>query len=447
MAKWQEELHDYLPRLLKHICAGEKLKLVLFIDNVDQLSPAYQAQIFLLSQRICRLLESLTLVSLREESYYSASVQKSFTAFSTHKFHVASPRFREMIVNRIQYTLDLLSKPARNNGEDTEKHMHQSIADFLQIVQMSIFDRNRRIARFIEAICQGNMRFALKLFSNFLKSGATDVDKMLYIYRRDGRYNVAYHEFVKSIMLDDRHFYNEDFSAIMNLFNVGTQKNSSHFTSFRLINVLLAHRSESSPEGRGYVNLHMLINDFEQRFDNRDDGMATLTRLLNRRLIESNTRSSESLDGVSYVRVTSAGWYYFRYLTSTFAYLDLVLQDTPFDDPDVEKRLRESVYQVNNMRDREEEKVHRVNARFERVESFLDYLIAQESAERRAFGLDTFDHPMAVAVMPLIRDEYVQEKGWINRRLAENRERYEDDSPFKYNREEARGFGLEDDEN
>jgi hypothetical protein len=265
LAKWQEDLPDYLPRLLKHSCAGDKLKPVLFIDNVDQLAPGYQAQIFLLSQRVCRLLESITLVSLREESYYSASVQKSFTAFTTHKFHVASPRFREMIVNRIRYTLDLLSKPGANDGEDAEVHMHQSIADFLQIVQMSIFDKNRRITRFIEAICHGNMRFALKLFTNFLTSGATDVDKMLHIYRRDGKYNVAYHEFVKSIMLDDRHFYNEDFSTIMNLFNVGSQKNSSHFTSFRLLNVLLAHRSESSPEGRGYVNLQMLLNDFEQR--------------------------------------------------------------------------------------------------------------------------------------------------------------------------------------
>jgi hypothetical protein len=188
------------------------------------------------------------------------------------------------------------------------------------------------------------------------------------------------------------------------------------------------------------------IQQSKQRFDNRDDAMATLTRLLNRRLIDSNTRSSESLDGVSYVRVTSAGWYYCRYLTCTFAYLDLVLQDTPFDDPDVEKRLRESVYQVNNMRDREEEKVQRVNARFERVEVFLDYLIAQELAERRQFGLDTFKHPMSQPVMPYIRDEYVQEKGWIQRRLTQNRERYEDDVPFKYDADEARSFGLDDED-
>ena len=73
---------------------------------------------------------------------------------------------------------------------------------------------------------------------------------MLRIYNREGRYFVAYHEFVKSIMLGDRRFYNEDQSPIMNIFNVGAQQNASHFTGWRLIRVLLAQdRSESSSRG------------------------------------------------------------------------------------------------------------------------------------------------------------------------------------------------------
>ena len=199
---------------------------------------------------MCRLLNSITLVSLREESYYSASVQKSFTAFTTHNFHVASPKFREMIASRISYAIDLLSKSPPDGAEDEPEQLHQSIAYFLKIVQYSIFDRNKKIARFIEAICHGNMRFALQLFTSFLTSGVTDVNKMLRIYHRQGNYYVAFHEFVKSIMLGDRRYYNEDQSPIMNLFNVGAQRNSSHFTGCRLIKVLLAHRSESSPEGR-----------------------------------------------------------------------------------------------------------------------------------------------------------------------------------------------------
>ena len=174
--------------------------------------------------------------------------------------------------------------------------------------------------------------------------------------------------------------------------------------------------------------------------------LSTLTRLLNRRLIESNTRTSETLEGVSHVRVTSAGWYYCRYLICTFAYLDLVLQDTPLDDPDVEKYLRDSVYKVDNLSDREDEKIARVRARCERVDVFIDYLIAQEKFERLEFALTDLEHPMADPVMLDIRDNFQREKEWILKRLTENREKFEDDVPFAYDNEEGRSFGLEDDD-
>ena len=70
LEKWQANVNDYTPRLLA-LCKPEKRsKAVIFIDNVDQLSPLYQAQIFLLSQRVTRTVNSVTIVALREESYY-----------------------------------------------------------------------------------------------------------------------------------------------------------------------------------------------------------------------------------------------------------------------------------------------------------------------------------------------------------------------------------------
>ena len=53
---------------------------------------------------------------------------------------------------------------------------------------------------------------------------------------------------------------------------------------------------------------------------------------------------------------------------------------------------------------------------------------------------------MADPVMPYIQGEFQREKGWIQKRLAENRERFEDDVPFVFDKEEARSFGLDDDE-
>ena len=359
--EWQQDLRTYVPQLLQVSSDRNGLIPVLFIDNVDQLPPEYQAQIFLLAQRLCRIVGSVTVISLREESYYTASIQRAFTAFTNRKFHIASPLFRRMIGSRINYAVNMLSnQKGQTEGPDGSSDDWIRISQFLLIVQGSIFGRNRNIVRFIEAICYGNMRFALQLFSTFLTSGATDVGKMLYIFDHQGGYNVAFHEFVKAIMLGDWAYYKEDRSPIMNVFNVGTERNASHFTGHRILRALLAHRGESTSEGRAFVNVERLVGDFEDVFDNREDVLQTMDRLVQQRLVEPNTRSSETVHGASDVRVTSAGWYYVRYLIQSFAYLDLVLQDTPVDDNGVHTELWQSVRAVDNMADREELKLARV---------------------------------------------------------------------------------------
>lgn len=434
LAKWQDDLSVYVPRLLYLAKPRQKLGVVLFVDNVDQLAPHYQSQIFLLAQRVTRIIASTTIVALREESYYNASIQRTFTAYTSRKFHIASPHFRRLITSRIEYALDLL----KTTDPDTDLNLwsggitldRQSIIDFLTIVERSIFRFNVNIARFIEALCFGNMRLALQMFVTFLTSGATDVDKMLNIYRRDGGYYVAFHEFVKSIMLGDRSYYRESQSPVLNVFDCGAEKNASHFTAIRVLNVLLAHRGEATTEGRGYVETFRVISVVEDVFDNREDVIRSLDRLVRRELVETNTRSTTGIEGASHIRVTSAGWYYARHLVREFSYLALVLQDTPFDEISVERRLRDSLFRVGNIGDREEEKLARMQERFERGEAFLEYLSGQEQEERRRFGLDTLESIVAEPIVPGLRAEYERQRDWITRRLRENRERLAEAEPL-----------------
>ena len=151
------------------------------------------------------------------------------------------------------------------------------------------------------------MRMALEMFTTFLASGATDVDKMLTIYRRDGAYFVAFHEFVKSIMLGDRKYYKESASPVMNLFDCSADRNSSHFTGLRILRFLLSRRGETSREGQGYYEIARLVSALEDVFDNREDVIRALNKMVDRQLLEVNTRSTESIDGASHARVTSRG--------------------------------------------------------------------------------------------------------------------------------------------
>jgi hypothetical protein len=449
LEKWQSDIADYVPRLLKLAKDDLRLSIVIFIDNVDQLSPAYQAQVFLLAQRLTRIVGSITVLALREESYYAANLQKTLTAYTSRKFHIASPRFRRMIDNRIRFALDIL-EAGKGPTDYVLRHGIQidrsAIADFLRIIETSIFEHNRNIARFIEALCFGNMRLALDMFTQFMTSGVTDVDKMLTIYRRSDSYFVAFHEFVKSIMLGERRYYKDAASPILNVFDCGSEKNASHFTSLRVMRALLQRRGESTREGQGYVEISRLVGMSEDVFDNREDVVRAMNRLVERQLIEVNTRATDSIVGASHLRVTSAGWYYSRFLVEAFSYIDLVLEDTPLNDLDVERSLRAHVDAVDNLTDRDEDKLARMEVRFMRVRRFLNYLKSEEEKEAAECDLARRGGVWAEPFLPGIVGQVEREIVWIDRRLKENRERFAEDIGFHAAEDETAILGESDSE-
>jgi len=108
-----------------------------------------------------------------------------------------------------------------------------------------VLEESRVIVHFIEALCFGNMRLALQMFTTFLSSGATDVGKMLWIYRRMVVYHIAYQRICKSIMLGERKYYKESSSPILNLFDCGIERNSSHFTALRILELLREYRGKT----------------------------------------------------------------------------------------------------------------------------------------------------------------------------------------------------------
>lgn len=429
LEKWMRDIGEYVPRIVRLARNYGKTNII-SIDNVDQLSPEYQSKIFLLSQRISKEMDAVVIVALREESYYAASIQKTFTAYNNRTFHIASPPFKELISLRLKYCREMLNLPPEQvliRLKTRIEFDQKEISKFLDIIEYSIFTRNKNIARFIEALAFGNMREALDMFATFLYSGATNVDKMLKIYDRDGQYFVAFHEFAKSVILGDRRYYRDSQSKVLNLFDCGMDRNSSHFTSIRLLALLLEHVNESGPEGRGYVNVEQLFSSFLDIFDNEHDLTRSIIHLLRKQLIQLDTRSTDSLKDARYVRISSAGWYYYKYLVRSFAYLDLVFQDTPLNDPSIASKLKELIIEVDDIAETQEFMTERMELRYERVETFLKYLKKEEEQEYELYSLKNASGIFSYKFMNHIESQYRTERAWIDKRVRDKAERQPDD--------------------
>jgi hypothetical protein len=381
--EWQIDIPNYTKKLLKLIPIRGRA-LVICLDNVDQLPPLYQERVFLAAQNIFRETNSIVILALREETFYSARTQHTFTAYSNQKYHIVSPNFMKLIGKRISFAIKDIRGPNNifPNKRSIDLQTKEDILDFLTIIEQSLFKNNKALVKFINSMCFGNMRLALEYFAKFLLSGATYVDKMLGIYRSQGNYTIAFHEFIKSIMIDDRYYYSDSKSSILNVFNCTTERNSSHFTAIRILNYLNSRKSIYSNEGNGFVVIDTMLEMFQEVFNDRSDVISTCNNLLNRSLIETNTKASDSIDNSSHIRITSAGQYY-HFLVKKFVYLDLVLIDTPINDDVYLEKLFKISLDIENIP--EYEKIKKTMRRFDRTDLFIKYLAKEEKDEEVSY--------------------------------------------------------------
>jgi hypothetical protein len=250
---------------------------------------------------------------------------------------------------------------------------------------------------------------ALDLFNNFIVSGATNTPEILRIFRASGRYSVPFHQFAKSGILGDYRYYKQSRSLILNLFDVTDARNASHFTGLRLLKLTAGSFGvRKGPEG--FIDLQVVMNAMIDDFDNEEDTIATILRLieLGRQLLELDTRRCDSLEGASSIRVTSAGQYYLHFLANAFAYLDLVWHDTPVTSIGMCESLARLMPETN------------MRSRFDRVEMFLDYLIKEEQDELNDRSLSTDGDLFYGPFMPKIRRQYEHEKHFITARFKEH---------------------------
>jgi hypothetical protein len=206
----------------------------------------------------------------------------------------------------------------------------------------------------------------------------------------------------------------------------------------RLLNLLLGRVESASPEGRGFARLEDILRLFADVFGDASDVIWNANRLLARQLVEVDTRSTLSIENASYIRVTSGGWYYAKFLTKAFAYLDLVLEDTSFANHVIVDQLAEDCAAVDAVPTDAYHKLEKIELRFTRVDRFLQYLQESEQRERDEYSLHGSAGILSQEIVRPVREQYEREKAFTRRRLAANAENRPDTEVGPVSREADR---------
>jgi len=380
-----------------------RFSTTIIIDNIDQHELRFQEKIFLTAHHIKDTLKTLTILALREETFVNSTKIGVFDAYYIQKFHISSPHFLSMIIKRINFTIKLINLT-------NDKIPKDKLVKYLIVIKESLGKRNKQskqLVEFIDSVSVGNMRESLRMFNNFIVSGNTNIKEIFYKYDTTGSYQLAYHQFLKSIMLGEYRYYSQDRSHIMNVFDFDNSLTDSPFNVLRLLRYLDYRSNKRSKIGSGYVLIDDLIKSFERKKKKKEVVIDSLLRLSGFNLIEFDNQSRTDIKSAIYAKITASGKYYLENIIKEFVYLDSIFIDTPISDLNCLDNLRKSVNETD------------LDKRIARTSLFISYLCECENIEHQEHPEYFHNELTNFLFSDPIKDSFIKFKDYIEKKVPQ----------------------------
>lgn len=382
-----KDKQNHFAKISEYLIKDRQTRLSVVIDNADQLDEKYQKQAYLLAQHFNQKAFCAVIIALREGYYFKYRNELPFNAFGGDKiFHISAPPYKEILQKRINYTLTKLKKFNTSQGIiENFKFIvtPEKITNFFQNLDTTLFSENSEMLKYLEQTSQNDIREGLRSFRYFLESGHTKLEEYILRENKDSSKPIPMHEFIKSIGLDNKLYYNHEISRIYNLFYPEADS-KSHFTKIRILKYLF----EKTKKG-GYAEKFILCSEILQFFENfgyeNNIILKEINSLLKNNLVETQDATSDIgikddvLNFNTNISISSSGYYYLQELICRLHYIDLVLQDTPIFSKEHYEKIKSHFPYYHKTNDgsmtRSLEERKRV------VEIFLDYLRGEEDKE------------------------------------------------------------------
>ncbi|KYZ75791.1 hypothetical protein AXX12_11360 [Anaerosporomusa subterranea] len=366
--------------VLKFLSMNQRYKkmICLTIDNADQLSEEFQKKCVTAAYDFSKRINSLILLSMREDSYWRLRNTKPFDAYNCYAYHISAPSVSAILAKRIEAAIRRVGKQMLYLNSENGIRCEIKTENFLNIIKESLYQKNDTInIELFEALSAGNLRLAADLLGTFLTSGHTNTREYIEIYLTQGNYKIPFHAFVRSIALGDYMYYHSDKSLMLNMFTIDDDGFYSHFTKVRILYYLSEKKSLDSPAGKGYFNVDRLYDVFNDVCKSQFSFREIITPLLRRRLIQADNGVNNSGHDAQYVKLTSSGYYYITVLMKNFAYLERLCEDTHIHSMEYFRKMHEITDKLVTY----EYPKQSLEWRLKRVLIFLEYLKEEESKD------------------------------------------------------------------
>lgn len=326
---------EHCRRSLEHLSKARKKQIVIFIDNADQRGDETQDEAFLISQEMAAKWPALVYIPLRPETFHRSVLEGALSGYHPKAFTIAPPRVDHVLTKRMQYALEI----AERSIDRTTVVEGLNTYDAIQAIFKSFLHTLRRedyLVEFLDNICGGNIRTALKLTRDFFGSGHVDTRKIA-VASQSNSYTVPLHEFLRAAIYGDYVYYHPDRSPFANMFDISSKDPKEHF----LLPILLSTLRLAGHENKGFMHTSDIYSSLQGLGFTPDQVDFSIIRAYRTKLVETSAsqRPDDESRTTRMIRATTVGLYHLDRLMSHFTYVDAMIVVTPILDDDCRTKI------------------------------------------------------------------------------------------------------------
>lgn len=361
LTKKVEDEIEHLKAALNYISKNQRKQIIVFIDNCDQRSDQDQESAFLISQEFASDWPMIVFISIRPETFHRTKKETgALSGYHTKAFTIPPPRLDEVIKKRLEFAQKITSGEialTKLDNKTSFSKLHSLIDVFLYSIET-----NQYLLTFLNNISNENIRKAIELIKKFFGSGHVDMEKILDINSKEGRYIIPIHELLRSVVFGDNIHYSPTNSEIINLFDIRHNKSNDHFILLIFLSLLYDYSRNS--RNHGFVSIEETYSYLQGIGYLANQIDSVLNFAYSRKLFETSQKGDQLDVQNSHlqIRITNSGIYHLRFLAISFTYIDAIIVDTPILSDQAKQNI------LNEMN---------IVKRLDRATSFVGYLDKQ----------------------------------------------------------------------
>lgn len=345
--KVEADREGYLNRILSDVVRNRKKLPIMLVDNTDEFSPEFKADIFQFAQSLRRAVNHCILIfPVTDKSAWSFSKTDLYGIYKSKSFFLPTPPPREVFRRRV----DFIRQRIPGAAHETQKRDYfigkgirlsiDKIVSFATILE-DLFVENDYMSAVIGDVSNFNVRRTLELAQRIMTSAALRVEDIFKAVATGQRTPIPHAKFMNALLRGDYEFYRQsDLHLIYPMFQASDKIRQSPLIVIRILALLYDAKNCSRSVEDKHLKVQSIVDYFSAIGHSEVGIEVALIPMLQVGLVEAYDPSVPDISSSQRLAITPSGIRHINLALYEHVFLEQMAMTTAISDRSISERIR-----------------------------------------------------------------------------------------------------------